>query len=49
MSCGDAHLSNFGIYAAPDRALVFDLNDVDEAAVAPADWDIKRLSDAASS
>ena len=43
MSCGDAHLSNFGIYAAPDRALVFDLNDFDEAAVAPADWDVKRL------
>lgn len=43
MSCGDAHLSNFGVYGAPDRALVFDLNDFDEAAVAPAEWDIKRL------
>jgi uncharacterized protein (DUF2252 family) len=43
MCCGDAHLSNFGIYAAPDRALVFDLNDFDEAAVAPAEWDLKRL------
>lgn len=43
VSCGDAHVSNFGIYAAPDRALVFDLNDFDEAAVAPAEWDIKRL------
>lgn len=40
---GDAHLSNFGIYAAPDRQLVFDLNDFDEAAVAPAEWDVKRL------
>ena len=43
MCSGDAHLSNFGIYAAPHRALVFDLNDFDEAAVAPAEWDIKRL------
>lgn len=41
--CGDAHLTNFGIYAAPHRALVFDLNDFDEAAVAPMEWDIKRL------
>lgn len=40
---GDAHLSNFGIYAAPDRQLVFDLNDFDEAATAPAEWDVKRL------
>lgn len=43
MSCGDAHVSNFGIYAAPHRALVFDLNDFDETAVAPAEWDVKRL------
>lgn len=43
MACGDAHLANFGMYAAPDRALVFDLNDFDEAAVAPAEWDVKRL------
>ena len=42
-SCGDAHLSNFGIYAAPDRALIFDLNDFDETAMAPAEWDLKRL------
>lgn len=40
---GDAHLTNFGIYAAPDRQLVFDLNDFDEAAAAPAEWDVKRL------
>lgn len=40
---GDAHLSNFGIYAAPDRELIFDLNDFDEAAAAPAEWDVKRL------
>lgn len=43
LCCGDAHVSNFGIYAAPDRALVFDLNDFDEAAAAPAEWDVKRL------
>ena len=43
MCGGDAHLSNFGIYAAPQRTLVFDLNDFDEAAVAPAEWDVKRL------
>lgn len=43
LCCGDAHISNFGIYAAPHRALVFDLNDFDEAAVAPWEWDVKRL------
>lgn len=43
LCCGDSHVSNFGIYAAPDRSLVFDLNDFDEAAVAPAEWDLKRL------
>ncbi|HOW93891.1 MAG TPA: DUF2252 domain-containing protein [Mycolicibacterium fallax] len=43
VSCGDAHLSNFGVFASPDRALVFDLNDFDEAAQAPAEWDLKRL------
>lgn len=43
LCCGDAHLANFGVYAAPDRALVFDLNDFDEAAIAPAEWDLKRL------
>ncbi|OBI51799.1 DUF2252 domain-containing protein [Mycobacterium sp. E796] len=43
MCCGDAHISNFGVYAAPDRSIVFDLNDFDEAAVAPAEWDVKRL------
>lgn len=47
MCGGDAHLSNFGIYAAPQRTLVFDLNDFDEAAVAPAEWDIKRLTTSA--
>ncbi|OBG58954.1 DUF2252 domain-containing protein [Mycobacterium sp. E3339] len=43
MCCGDAHISNFGMYAAPHRSIVFDLNDFDEAAVAPAEWDVKRL------
>ncbi|HWS94215.1 MAG TPA: DUF2252 domain-containing protein [Mycobacterium sp.] len=43
MCCGDAHISNFGMYAAPDRSIIFDLNDFDEAAVAPAEWDVKRL------
>jgi uncharacterized protein (DUF2252 family) len=41
--CGDAHISNFGVYAAPHRELVFDLNDFDEAAFAPWEWDVKRL------
>jgi len=44
MCCGDAHLSNFGLYAAPHRSIVFDLNDFDEAATAPAEWDVKRLT-----
>ncbi len=41
--CGDAHLSNFGGYAAPDRQLVFDLNDFDETLPGPWEWDVKRL------
>ena len=41
--CGDAHLSNFGIYAAPDRRLVFDTNDFDETLPGPFEWDLKRL------
>ena len=40
---GDAHLSNFGIYAAPDRRLVFSLNDFDETMPGPFEWDVKRL------
>lgn len=43
MCCGDAHVSNFGLYAAPHRSMLFDLNDFDEAAVATAEWDVKRL------
>ncbi len=41
--CGDAHLLNFGAYAAPDRSLVFDLNDFDETLPASFEWDLKRL------
>ena len=41
--CGDAHLSNFGSYAAPDRRLVFSLNDFDETLPGPFEWDVKRL------
>jgi uncharacterized protein (DUF2252 family) len=41
--CGDAHLSNFGGYAAPDRQLVFDINDFDETLPGPFEWDVKRL------
>lgn len=47
MCGGDAHLSNFGMYASPQRTLVFDLNDFDESAVAPAEWDVKRLTTSA--
>ena len=42
--CGDAHLSNFGLFAAPDRRAVLDLNDFDETLPAPFEWDVKRLS-----
>src|SRR3954453_20461814 len=42
--CGDAHLSNFGIYAAPDRRLVFSINDFDETLSGPFEWDVKRLA-----
>jgi uncharacterized protein (DUF2252 family) len=42
-ACGDAHLSNFGGFASPDRALVFDINDFDETSSAPFEWDVKRL------
>ena len=42
--CGDAHLSNFGIFASPDRRLVFSLNDFDETLPGPFEWDVKRLA-----
>ncbi|MFI1026895.1 DUF2252 domain-containing protein [Streptomyces sp. NPDC020951] len=42
--CGDAHLLNFGVYASPERALLFDLNDFDETFPGPFEWDVKRLA-----
>ncbi|WP_031487380.1 DUF2252 domain-containing protein [Streptomyces bicolor] len=42
--CGDAHLLNFGLYASPERALLFDLNDFDETYRGPFEWDVKRLA-----
>ncbi len=44
VSCGDAHIANFGFFASPDRRLLFDLNDFDESAPAPWEWDVKRLA-----
>ena len=41
--CGDAHLSNFGFFAAPDRKIVFSVNDFDETLPGPFEWDVKRL------
>jgi len=41
--CGDAHLANFGVFAAPDRRLVFSINDFDETLPGPFEWDVKRL------
>jgi uncharacterized protein (DUF2252 family) len=42
--CGDAHISNFGVFASPERRLVFDVNDFDETLPGPWEWDIKRLA-----
>lgn len=42
--CGDAHISNFGLFASPERRVIFDLNDFDEASNAPWEWDVKRLA-----
>jgi uncharacterized protein (DUF2252 family) len=42
--CGDAHLANFGGFATPERALVFDINDFDETLPGPFEWDVKRLA-----
>jgi uncharacterized protein (DUF2252 family) len=42
--CGDAHLSNFGVFASPERQLVFDINDFDETLPGPWEWDVKRLA-----
>ncbi|MEV5302996.1 DUF2252 domain-containing protein [Amycolatopsis methanolica] len=43
-ACGDAHLMNFGLYASPERRLVFDINDFDETLPGPWEWDVKRLA-----
>ena len=43
-ACGDAHLSNFGLFGSPERKLVFDVNDFDESLPAPWEWDVKRLA-----
>jgi uncharacterized protein (DUF2252 family) len=42
--CGDAHLSNFGLFASPERRLMFDINDFDETLPGPWEWDVKRLA-----
>jgi uncharacterized protein (DUF2252 family) len=42
--CGDAHLSNFGVFAAPDRRLIFAVNDFDETLPGPFEWDVRRLA-----
>src|SRR6516162_4649824 len=42
-ACGDAHLSNFGLFGSPERNLVFDINDFDETRRGPWEWDVKRL------
>jgi uncharacterized protein (DUF2252 family) len=42
--CGDAHLSNFGMFASPERRMVFDVNDFDETLPGPFEWDVKRLA-----
>jgi uncharacterized protein (DUF2252 family) len=42
--CGDAHLSNFGVFASPERRLLFDINDFDETLPGPWEWDVKRLA-----
>lgn len=44
MICGDAHISNFGLFASPERRVLFDLNDFDEAAFGPWEWDVKRMA-----
>ena len=42
--CGDAHLSNFGVFGSPERKLIFDINDFDETLPGPWEWDVKRLA-----
>ena len=47
--CGDAHLSNFGVFASPERQMLFDINDFDETLPGPWEWDVKRLRRASRS
>jgi uncharacterized protein (DUF2252 family) len=42
--CGDAHLSNFGVFGSPERRMLFDLNDFDETLPGPWEWDVKRMA-----
>ncbi|HWF21513.1 MAG TPA: DUF2252 family protein, partial [Acidimicrobiales bacterium] len=42
--CGDAHLSNFGVFGTPERGMLFDVNDFDETLAGPWEWDVKRLA-----
>jgi uncharacterized protein (DUF2252 family) len=42
--CGDAHLSNFGVFDSPERQLIFDINDFDETFPGPWEWDVKRMA-----
>jgi uncharacterized protein (DUF2252 family) len=42
--CGDAHLSNFGLFGTPERQMIFDLNDFDETLPGPWEWDVKRMA-----
>src|SRR5438477_11552606 len=42
--CGDAHLSNFGLFGTPERQMIFDINDFDETLPGPWEWDVKRLA-----
>ena len=42
--CGDAHLSNFGLFGTPERQMLFDINDFDETLPGPWEWDLKRLA-----
>ena len=42
--CGDAHLSNFGLFGTPERQMIFDINDFDETLPGPWEWDVKRMA-----
>jgi uncharacterized protein (DUF2252 family) len=44
LGCGDAHIGNFGLFGAPDRSILFDMNDFDEAGACPWEWDVKRMA-----